>query len=89
MSVLKRLLATGAVVIATALIIAATATAAADPNASCVGLGASSAAGNPGTTAAVVDYFRTNAAPDPLGALISDHAQVHAGAVDNCGFPTP
>ena len=70
-------------------LVAAAFIAAACSTTSCVGLGPSSAAGQPGTTAFIVNYFRASNAPDPLGALLSDRAQTHAGSVDACAFPTP
>jgi len=63
------------------------ANAAASPNASCVGIAPSGAAGLPGVTANAVHTFRE--VFGSLGPFLSEKAKLHPGSFDACGFPLP
>ena len=69
------------------LIGAGSASAAANENASCVGIAPSSAAGIPGATANAVQTFRGMFGS--LGPFLSEKAQLHPGSFEDCGFPLP
>ncbi len=85
MNTFKRAADIGATALAAALSITAGAAAGANPKASCVGIGASSAAGSPGTTAEIITAFKTF--DDSLGAFLNAKAQAHADGFDGCwGF---
>jgi hypothetical protein len=70
-----------------ALAFAESGAAAANPNASCVGIAPSGAAGLPGVTANAVHTFREMFGS--LGPFLSDKAQLHPGSFEGCGFPLP
>jgi hypothetical protein len=76
-----------ATVMGVALTGVGSATAAANENASCVGIAPSSAAGLPGATANAVHIFRGMFGS--LGPFLSEKAQLHPGSFDGCGFPLP
>jgi hypothetical protein len=70
-----------------ALAFSGNASAAANENASCVGIAPSGAAGFPGVTANAVQTFR--AVFGSLGPFLSEKAQLHPGSFEACGFPLP
>lgn len=66
---------------------ASSAASAANPNASCVGIGSSSLAGEPGARAAVqaqVDAFAAEIGARNRGAVYSSNAHQHLGSVEAC-----
>jgi hypothetical protein len=85
---MRRLNRTMAVGVAVgALAFAGNASAAANENASCVGIAPSGAAGLPGVTANAVQTFREMFGS--LGPFLSEKAQLHPGSFEGCGFPLP
>jgi hypothetical protein len=80
-------LAVTTVVAAGALAVTGSAAAAADDNASCVGIAPSGAAGVPGVTANAVQTFRE--LEGQLGPFLSEKAKLHPGSFEGCGFPLP
>jgi hypothetical protein len=70
-----------------ALALPGTGAAAANANASCVGIAPSGAAGFPGLTANAVHTFREIFGS--LGPFLSEKAQLHPGSFEACGFPLP
>jgi hypothetical protein len=76
-----------AAIVGAALVSVGGAGAAANENASCVGIAPSGAAGAPTVTAFAVQTFRTMFGS--LGPFLSEKAQLHPGSFEACGFPLP